>query len=123
MVLTTACFVALGCTYHHHRVVISRWTPIDDALSTRRWSATYHAYRGQLCHFFRKRKQFRHRPERLTTKVLVEPSEDDANALARKIFCNLDNPGFEELHLIDANYFHLLLLDNPEHVRRRCHNS
>jgi hypothetical protein len=123
MVLTTACFIALGCTYHHHRVVVSRWTSIDDALSTRRRPATYHAYSRQLRHFFRKRKEFRHRSERLTTKVLVKSSEDDANALARKILCNLDNPGIEELYLVDANDFHLPLLDNPDHVSRRCHDS
>src|ERR1041385_5690045 len=74
------------------------------------------ADRQRLRDVLRDREQLGHRVERPPEVVLVEPRDDHALAHLRELLAHADEPGPQELALVDAD--HLRLVRVPQHGGR-----
>src|SRR6266850_745604 len=100
---TTPRLVGLLRADDDDRLVVEGGDAVHDALRSSRGLAADDADRLELVDALREREQHRHRAERLAAEVEVEAGADHASPARDQRAHDADDPGVEELHLVDAD--------------------
>src|SRR5690606_31306138 len=98
--------VAFGGADEHHWIVDMRRLARDQALRACCGLAAA-TYRRELLHDLGTCDEPRHRAERLTSKVQVQPGQDDALSPVGQPVNECDQVGVEELSLVDGHYLRI----------------